>query len=303
MGTCVEPPELICDRGKWQGMRKVLLVWLVIVMLTGCIPQQLKLNITDQDNIDPGLAATQAATSLVIAPPKKPYQTPDPYAPTRTHNPDIPTRTPTITLTPTITSTATLDPEDPVSSLDDPWFRDNFANGSNFFLYDESQSSYQVDNNQMILVAKKANNFETWSLASPTLYNFYLETTGTFGDECGGKDRYGLIFRAPDTSEGYLISISCDGSFRLSTWENEQEKYTSLIPWTSSKYVFPGPGAENRLGIKTNGTTLTGFINGRQVFELNDNTFLQGRFGVLVAASDTAGFKAYLTQVVYWNLP
>jgi len=284
-------------------MKKALLICMVVVLLSACIPDQLKSYIAGKDIIDPELVATRTVTPLVIAPPKDPYQTPDPNAPTRTHNPDIPTRTPTITLSPSTTPTATPDPEDPVTSLSDPWFRDNFADGSNFFLYDEPQSSYGVENNQMILVAKKANNFETWSLAAPTLYNFYLETTGTFGNDCSGKDRYGLIFRAPDTLEGYLISLSCDGSYRLSTWENEEEKYTSLRPWTTSDYINPGPGAENRLGIKTSGTTLTGYINGRQIFELNDSTFIQGRMGVLVAASETAGFTAYLDQVVYWNLP
>ena len=283
-------------------MKKVVLFCLVLVLLTGCIPQQLKPNNTEQNNINSDTAGTETATPIVFAPPKEPYQTPDPNAPTRTLNPNIPTRTPTITLTPTTTPTATLNPEDPVSYLGDPWFRDNFVNGSNFFLYEEPQSSYRVDNNQMILVAKKANNFETWSLASPSLYNFYLEITGTFGEECGGKDRYGLIFRAPNTNEGYLLSITCDGSFRLSTWENEEEKYTSLKPWTTSEYINSGPGGENRLGIRTNGITLTGFINGHQVFEVDDSTFGTGRFGVLVAATDTPGFTAYLSELVYWAL-
>ena len=283
-------------------MKKVVLICLILFLFTGCIPQQLKSIIPGQNQINSDTAATETATPLVFAPPKDPYQTPDPNAPTRTPDPNIPTRTPTITFTPTTTPTATLDPEDPVSYLGDPWFRDNFVNGSNFFLYDEPQSSYRVDNNQMILVAKKSNNFETWSLAAPNLYNFYLEITGTFGEECGGKDRYGLIFRAPNTKEGYLLSIACDGSFRLSTWEDEEERYTSLKPWTTSEYINSGPGAENRLGIKTDGITLTVFINGHQVFELDDSTFGTGRFGILVAATNTPGFTAYLSEIAYWAL-
>ncbi|NQS90930.1 MAG: hypothetical protein HQ574_00855 [Chloroflexi bacterium] len=284
-------------------MKKVLFMCLVLVVLTGCNARQEKQNTSDLDNSSPQMALTQTVAPYIIVQPEEPYQPPDPNAPTKTPDPDVPTLTPTITLTPTVTSTATLDPEDPVSSLGDPWFRDNFADGSNFFLYDEPQSSYLVENNQMILIAKKANNFETWSLASGSLYNSYLETNGTFGDECGAKDRFGLIFRAPDTSEGYLISLTCDGSFRLSSWENEAKKYTSIIPWTTSEYINPGPGSENRLGIKTNGSTLTGFINGHQVFEIDDYTFGPGRFGVLVAATNTPGFTAYLDQVAYWLLP
>jgi len=283
-------------------MQKVIVFCSVLVLIAGCIPQQQNPDFAGQNKINSDDAITGTATPLVFAPPSTPYQPPDPNAPTRTPNPNIPTRTPTITLTPTATPTATLDPDDPISYLGNPWFRDNFISGANWYLYDEPQSSYRVENNQMILVAKKSNNFETWSLAAPTLYNFYLEITGAFGEKCSGKDRYGLIFRAPKTTEGYLLSISCDGSFRLSTWKNEEEKYTSLKPWTASEYITTGPGGKNRLGIKTNGITLTVFINGHQVYEMDDSTFGSGRFGILVAASDTPGFTAYISEIAYWAL-
>lgn len=284
-------------------MKKVLFICLVLALASGCIPQELQPGLPGQDDLDPVLEPTLTNTPLVIAPPENPYQTPDPDAPTRTLNPSIPTLTPTITLTATSTPTATPDPEDPLTSLGDPWFLDDFDSGANFFLYDEAQSSFLVENNQMILVAKKANNYETWSLASPNIYNYYLEITGSFGDECSGKDRYGMIFRARDTSEGYLISIACDGSYRLSSYESEKDKYSILVPWTASEIINPGPGSENRLGIKTSGILFTGYINGRQVFEIEDSTFGSGRFGILVAATDTEGFTAYLDQVAYWALP
>ena len=76
-----------------------------------------------------------------------------------------------------------------------------------------------------------------------------------------------------------------------------------MVPWTASEFISPGPGSENRLGIKTTGIVLTGFINGHQIFEVEDSTFGSGRFGILVAATDTAGFTAYLDQVAYWSLP
>ena len=154
----------------------------------------------------------------------------------------------------------------------------------------------------MVIISKKANILETWSVASPNIYNFYLEINGTFAGECGGKDRYGLIFRAPDTSEGYLLSISCDGSYRLSTWENEEKKYSSLKPWTTSDLIDAGPGGVNRLGIKADGNTLTAYINGRQVFEVEDSTFGTGRFGILVAATNTPGFTAFISEIAYWAL-
>jgi hypothetical protein len=296
-------------------MKKTLVLGLIIILLTGCLPQQNEPTVEWVDTI-----ATLVAATLTAEPESKdqPGQTVSASVSTVTPDPSIPTEegptatltltptstaTATATLTPTITLTPTLAPEDPILSLGAPSVKDTFDSGSIIYQYDDSQSSFQVDDNKYVLVAKKANTYETWSLSWEELTNFYLEITGSFGDDCSGKDRYGMIFRAPDTSEGYLISISCDGSFRLSKWESEEEEYTTLESWTTSEHINDGPGGVNRLGVMVKGTMITGFINGHQVFELNDGTFTKGRFGVLVAASDTAGFTVYLDQVVYWKLP
>ncbi len=296
-------------------MKKILVLGLMILLLAGCLPQQIEPPSDTGDTI-----ATLVAATLTGEPQSKdqPSQTviasvssvtPDPSIPTDEGPTDTPTltatstSTATTTPTPTITLAPTLSPEDPVLSLGVPSVKDSFDNGSIIYQYDESQSSFQVEDDQFVLIAKKANSYETWSLSWEELSNFYLEITGTFGSDCGGKDHYGMIFRAPDTSEGYLVSISCDGSYRLSTWESEEEEYTTIKKWTSSEIINSGPGELNRLGVKVKGDQITGFINGRQVFELNDNTFSSGRIGVLVAATNTAGFTVYLDQVVYWKLP
>lgn len=296
-------------------MKKQILLGSILILLTGCLPQPIEPTAGTVDTI-----ATLVAATLTAEPQSKdqPGQTIIASVSTVTPDPSIPTEegptatstltatstaTATATLTPTITFTPTLAPEDPVLSLGVPSVKDTFDNGSIIYQYDESQSSFQVDDNKFVLVAKKANSYETWSLSWEELTNFYLEITGSFGDDCVGKDRYGMIFRAPDTSEGYLISISCDGSYRLSTYESEEDEYSKLKNWTSSEHINSGPGGVNRLGVMVKGTKITGYINGREVFELDDSTFNKGRFGVLIAAANTAGFTASLTQVVYWKLP
>ncbi len=289
-------------------MKQIAAILLIFTLLSSCVPRQETPPIQDQDIIATFVAATLTAEPHSIDPPDQPTDT---QAPPEDGSPQPPTpsstatetSTPTLTLTPTVTDTPEGVPGDPVLSLGSPTFKDNFANGSNFYLYDEPQSSYAVNEGQMVLTAKKANGYETWSLSWGDLTNFYLEITGTFGEECGGKDRYGMIFRAPDTSQGYLISISCDGSYRLSAWDSEDEEYTVIKKWTSSEHINAGPGGTNRLGIKVKGSKLTGYINGHQVFEKTDSSFSKGRFGVLVAATDTPGFTAYLSQAVYWKLP
>jgi hypothetical protein len=262
----------------------------------------------NQDVVATLVAATLAGESGGTIEPHQPGETgaapqdgtpmPLPPSPTDTNTPTL-----TLTPTPTITDTPEAVPGDPVLSLGVPTFKDTFEDDDNFYTYDEAQSSYQIDDGQFILIAKKANSYETWSLSWGDLKNFYLEITGTFGDDCGGKDRYGLIFRAPDTSQGYLLSISCDGHYRLSAYDSEDEDYIEIKKWTASEHINTGPGATNRLGIKAKNAKLTIYINGHEVAEKSNTMFTKGRFGVLVAATDTPGFTAYLSQAVYWKLP
>ncbi|MGB2965514.1 MAG: hypothetical protein WBB69_16185 [Anaerolineales bacterium] len=288
-------------------MKRMLCILIGLALLAGCIPQQESQPNLDQFVIETLVAATLTAEASNQDGSDKPTDTETPPQ-DETTQPQLPsptateTPTPTFTLTPTPTETPETVPGDPVTSLGPPSFKDTFENDSNFYTYDEASSSFEVDEDQFILIAKKANSYETWSVSWRDLTNFYLEITGTFGEQCGGKDRYGLIFRAPDSEQGYLLSITCDGSFRLSAYEKKDKEYTTIQKWTASEYINTGPGATNRLGIKAKGSKLTGFINGHQVFEKSSSMFSKGRFGVLVAAAETPGFTAYLTQAVYWIL-
>jgi hypothetical protein len=233
---------------------------------------------------EPSLAPTEAPTETI--------------APTPTHSP-----TPEISLTPSATLDPALAPEDPVLSLGDPDVNDTFDAGSIIYQYDDDDSSFQVEDGEFVIVAKKTSFGELWSFTADEVSDFYLEITGTFGDTCAGRDRYGMIFRAPDYTQGYLLSISCDGTYNLRYWDPDQETYTTLKNWTSSDLIESGPEGTNRLGVKVEGTTIAGYVNGKKLFEIEDSTFDGPRFGILIAAPNTAGFTVNLSQLVYWNLP
>jgi len=109
-------------------MKKILVLGLTIIFLTGCLPQQIEPTADVSDII-----ATLVAATLTIEPESKdqPGQTVIASVSTVTPDPSIPTEegptatltlthtstaTATATLTPTITLTPTLAPEDPILS-------------------------------------------------------------------------------------------------------------------------------------------------------------------------------------------
>jgi hypothetical protein len=170
-------------------MRRFLILVLLLALTAGCAPQAPAQDQDPEQVIATMVAATQTAAAVGQPQPTQEDQAPVQEGPTNTPEPaasPLPTETPTQTLTPTasptatITLTPTLVSGDPVKSLGIPTFDDDFDGAVNFYLYEDNQSSYQIEDGRMVLIAKKANSFETWSLSWGDLKNFYLEITGTF---------------------------------------------------------------------------------------------------------------------------
>lgn len=203
---------------------------------------------------------------------------------------------------PEITPTST--PEaDPREELGKPTWRATFGpeTDQTWGTFDDQQASAEVIPGQLVMTAKKDNSFDTWSLSYPTLSDFYLEVVGTSGPGCVGKDRFGPIVRAPENNVGYLYQISCDGMFQVRKWDGEQ--YTDIIKWTPSEYIVPGPNQTHRIGYMAEGNQMAVYVNGFLLGEFEDDSYVEGKFGVSVAASDTPGFTVTITDAEYWELP
>ncbi|MBC8496804.1 MAG: hypothetical protein H8D37_04010, partial [Chloroflexi bacterium] len=155
-------------------------------------------------------------------------------------------------------------------------------------------------NGNLVLTAKNTDIFEIWSLSYPFLTDFYIEYTVTTGQECRSKDRYGMVVRAPDPDAGYLFGVSCDGAFRLRSWDSEE--FTTLQDWTESEFINTGPGIFNRLGFKAEGQKLSIYVNGSLLAEVEDDKLAEGKFGAFIKGESTPGFRVTITEVLYWDL-
>lgn len=200
-----------------------------------------------------------------------------------------------------ITPTAT--PEaDPRSELGSSAWGAVFDDGTEtWYQFDNDQSKSELQGGKLVLTAKKANSFDAWTMSYPQFDDFYLEVVFTTGEQCAGKDRYGIFFRAPDNTQGYLYNVACDGSYQLRIWDGEQ--FTDLINWTVDGHIAKGPDVTQRLGVWAEGDHLVLYVNGFQVGEARDATFLDGTFGVNIAAVENAGFTVEVTEAKAWDIP
>lgn len=231
--------------------------------------------------------ATQAALNI-------PTDTPIPT--------ETPTPTETSTETPTATPTRTSVPNDPRNTYGNPSWSDNFDSSANWYTYDSGSSRAEVRDGKFYYTMTEATGRVHWSLSGKKAGSFYMEVTVQTPEECSGKDSYGIIFRAPDTSQGYLLAFSCDGSYQVSTWVNGTITYP--IPWKTSAVILAGPNQTNRLGIRANRELLTVYANGVALNTAADQTFLaSGRFGFFISAETTPNFTVGFDDMMLWALP
>jgi hypothetical protein len=250
----------------------------------------------------PGTAAPEASN-------ESPVETlPNTSTPLPTKTP-LPSDTPTITptpspsATPTPTSSPTQPPADPKARLGEPTWKDTFKNGSNWVLYNDNHVSMDVQDNQLMMTALKADKYDAWMLTNPpgNLTNFYLEVTVTPG-ECSGLDRYGLLARSTvAANQAYLFGFSCDGEYSLRIWNSVS--YTMLVEWTASPFILKGADQTNRLGILIEGKKLSLYANGNLLTQLEDETFSHGAIGLFVGAVKTPRFTVAISEVAYWEQP
>lgn len=189
-----------------------------------------------------------------------------------------------------------------VSDLDlgAPTWRDTFKNANNWYLLQTANTEFKVKNGALIMEATPGGR-EEWGLAThAALQDFYMEVEFRTGEPCNGKDRYGLLFRAPNPNAGYVYGFSCEGRYRIYKWDGTN--YAPLQEWTASAAILSGANQTNRLGVWANGSTLKLYANNILLTEIYDNTYLKGRFGLFIAAAESNPFKVFVEEIAYWLL-
>lgn len=212
------------------------------------------------------------------------------------------TDTPTPEITSTGEATATLEAGDPRGQLGEPNFDDTFVNGNNWAIYEDDHVGFEVVDNNLVMTAFNTDRWEGWMLSWPSIEDFYLEMTATFGD-CDGDDRFGLMFRSTGESfswGGYLFGITCDGRYSLRSWDTSA--YRNIVSWQANESINTGEGASNRLGVWVEGDTITLYINGDRVSQAQDTEHESGKFGVFIGSAETLDFEVAVDEVLYWLL-
>ncbi|MGA9396994.1 MAG: hypothetical protein WBV22_01935, partial [Anaerolineaceae bacterium] len=233
--------------------RTILLFSALIMMLTGC-----------SDLTQPRVSDAEIATKVALL-----KLTTNPGQATQGNGIVLATvQTSTPQLTATATTTPITPPTDPVTWLGTPTWRDTFNGTNNFYTTSDENIQFSYSGDAFSMTALSAGGWHSWSLGNRRISNFYLEALFKVG-ACSGNDKYGLVFRAPDTSQGYFYGVSCDGKFGLIRWDSMSQ----LIDWKPAVSLHAGPNQSNRVGVMARGNELTLYINGEQVDKITNDRY------------------------------
>ena len=248
------------------------------------------------------LPSTPLATEPPVAETSAPI-TPEPEM-TATGEPTVPPATAAATTAPSTPTaaapTATTSSSDPKASLGDPDWEDNFDGTKSWPVYSDDHVDFEWGDEGLTMRAINADGWDSWIVNRPALTDFYVELTARTSD-CSGMDRYGMLVRAPDPSQGYLFGFSCDGKYSLRQWDGD--KFTVLVDWTASPAILAGADQTNRMGFKAEGSSFSLYANGTLLTQVEDDSYDEGRLGLFIGAKQTPGFEVEALNMVYWKLP
>jgi len=188
-----------------------------------------------------------------------------------------------------------------IAGLGTPTWKDTMDGPGRWYLVETSTTKFKFEGGYLVMTAFNAGGLDEWGLGvSSDLTDFYLELSVKTGPSCSGLDRYGIIFRAPDPSQGYVYEFSCDGRYRLYKWDGDT--YTGVQEWKSNAAIVSGENQVNRQGVMVEGNQAKLYANGQLLGEYTLDAYPQGRLGLVVGSKNTANFKTLIDTATFWNL-
>lgn len=157
----------------------------------------------------------------------------------------------------------------------DYWPQDDFNNVKREML---SQGGYRIEN------ARSGRAIPTIFDIGNDYLNFAIEADITLEDSSTPNSAYGVIFRYVDEDNYNVFGVDGLGQFSIWTRQNGQwvELRNEALQWTPNEAVNR-IGALNKMVIEVMDDTFTGYVNGEQIFMLEDSTFATGRIGIYTA--------------------
>ena len=139
-------------------------------------------------------------------------------------------------------------------------------------------------------------NFDTWSVPGMRYSDVQIEVDAA---KTGGPDDndYGIICRYQDQNNFYGFLISSDGYYGITRRKDGAHQTINPSGMKAGEMIVRG-AASNHIRADCIGSTLTMYINGQKVAEVQDSEIASGDVGLLAGSFDTGGVDILFNRFV-----
>ena len=192
-------------------------------------------------------------------------------------------------------------PNNPAILLGEPDGMDTFDNANNWSLFDAQCFKSEITGGKFVMTSKGVEGQACWEVSWPKIQDFYTEVTIEMPASCNPKDRFGLIFRAPDNNRGYLYGLSCEGEYSMMKWDGYETSV--IVDADTDTVIATGKGLSNRIGVLASSDNFYLYVNGQFIAQGQDSTFItDGKLGFYVRAASNQGFTVSFDDLAIWLL-
>jgi hypothetical protein len=177
-------------------------------------------------------------------------------------------------------------------------FWDDFSDpesGWNRVTVPEGETNY-ADGMYRIWIDKP--NMDVWAKAGQNFGDARLEVDAI---KVGGErnNRFGIICRAVDDSDFYAFFISSDGYYSIGKIKGVQFELIGMQEMQFSRAIKTG-SAINHLRADCIGSSLTFYVNGQQLAQVEDTEFSSGDVGLIAGTYETPGIDIRFDDFVVY---
>ncbi|MBL7065348.1 MAG: hypothetical protein ISS49_14230 [Anaerolineae bacterium] len=174
-----------------------------------------------------------------------------------------------------------------------PW-SDDFSGPASIW-QTESDASAEIEYHEGVMrVLVNVPNRLAWASAGRKFSDFHLTVEAT---QIAGPDdnEYGVLVRMRDTDHFYRFSISGDGYYQVSKYD--EGEWTALSgDWTPSDAIQTG-AAMNLLEVVCQGATMTLLVNGVTLAQVEDGSYPRGDVGLYAGTFFEPGVEVHFDNL------
>ncbi len=168
-------------------------------------------------------------------------------------------------------------------------FQDDFSKKTgNWHTNQDDTGTTDYANNAFQIMINEDSTYRWTNPGDLSFKDVHIEVDAS---KAGGPDEndFGIICRYKDGENFYFFTISNMGDYAINKLKDGQESFIGMDDYQFDDTNIRTGDAANHIRADCVGSTLTLYVNGQQLIQVQDTDFTEGNVGLIAGSRNTAG--------------